>query len=72
LSLLVDELPGPFHQVDESLDDPCGDLHLLAVSTRHEHPPQGIELEVAKFVDQVSFAADACLSLSGLGGVEKL
>ncbi len=51
--LLVDELPGPFHEVDERFEDAAGDLHLLAVSPRHQHPPQGIELEIAEFVDQV-------------------
>jgi hypothetical protein len=59
--LLLDELPRPFHQVDERFEHASGDLHLLAVSTRHEHPPQGIELEVGKFVDQVSLRIHAVL-----------
>jgi hypothetical protein len=53
--LLLDELPGPFYQVDDRLEDASGDLNLPAVSARHEHPPQSVELEVAEFVDQVCF-----------------
>ena len=51
--LLVDELPRPFHQVDQCFDNAPGDVHLLSVGTRHQHAPQSVELEIAEFVDQV-------------------
>ena len=45
--------PGRSTQVEQCFQDAPGDVHLLSVGARHQHAPQGVELEIAEFVDEV-------------------